>query len=89
MSRYGPFAGAALVACTVAISFSLACGTQGTGISPDSWACQAFDMDGESFRSFGTSQQQAFDAAMAQCKLQSMDGDTCHGAMDKCMPPKP
>ncbi len=65
------------------------CGFGGTGISPTDWECQAYDMDGQYFRAYGSDRDQTFQSVMAQCRLQSMDGSTCMGSADKCMPPKP
>jgi len=73
----------ALLALVVA-----ACGTPGSGISPTDWECQAYDMHGQYFRAFGTTREQTFESVMAQCKLESMDGSTCIGDPQKCMPPK-
>mgnify|MGYP001382628139 CR=1 FL=1 len=46
-------------------------------------------MHGQYFRAFGTTREQTFESVMAQCKLESMDGSTCIGDPQKCMPPKP
>lgn len=78
----------ALFVAALLAFFVSACGTQGTGIAGSDWECQAYDMDGQYFRAWGTSREQTFESVMAQCRLQSMDGSTCHGDPEKCMPPK-
>ncbi|MCC6639682.1 MAG: hypothetical protein IT386_00810 [Deltaproteobacteria bacterium] len=76
-------------AISLVMLLAAGCGFAGTGIGPTDWECQAYDMNGQYFRAWGTDRQQTFESVMAQCRLQSMDGSTCIGDPEKCMPPKP
>lgn len=64
------------------------CGFGGTGITPTDWECQTQDMHAELFRAYATTRELAFAQAMQQCHDQSMEGSTCMGDPDRCVPPK-
>jgi hypothetical protein len=73
---------------TLALVGALAgCGTQGTGIDSTSWACTVL-ADEQYFQGYGASREQAFQSAMDNCKLNSMQSSDCMGDPQKCMPPK-
>jgi hypothetical protein len=65
------------------------CGFAGTGITPTDWECQTNDMHAQLYRSYGPTRELAFQQAMQQCHEQSMEGSTCMGDPEKCLPPKP
>jgi len=67
---------------------ALACTTQGTGFSSDTWTCTALDMSEQYFQGYGTTRQQAYEEAMQKCRLNAPDGTTCHAAEKECMPPR-
>jgi hypothetical protein len=63
------------------------CGTQGTGIDTNTWVCTALAEE-QYFQGYGQSREQAFQAAMDSCKMNSMQADECMGDPQRCMPPK-
>lgn len=63
------------------------CGTQGTGLSSNSWACTVLSEE-QYFQGFGESREQAFQSAMDNCNLNAAQASACMGDPQKCMPPK-